>query len=219
MFHEIKSLVADGHNVLMSEIDTIFLQDFSEIFNLDKLTLFARCNGSCKSNPSLSKGYYLNSGLVYYPSTLRADVFINQLPEDGSVASSGINYEECVNRMFYSQFENMDSGISYLEKIGFSKYNWRGALSLDNDQMPEDPSEIKHVHFLNMSEYIHGDSNFASFWYNQFLDRFHSCVINGESVTNVLIDLLQYYADGVRMRSEQKSSIQQYIVKLKENGK
>lgn len=222
MIEKIYELNASGHKVLFSEIDTVFLQEFSEIFLLEKLTMFARCNGASQIDPSLSTGYYLNAGLTYYPANLNSSVWEisrNKFKTNNSIAIAGTTYEVLVNRMFYSQFENMDSGISYLEKIGFSKYNWRGALSVDNDQMPEDPSEIKHVHFLNMSEYIHKNSNFAPFWYNHFLDRFHSCVIKEESVTNVLIDLLQYYVDGVRMRAEQRSRIQQYIVKLRKNGK
>jgi len=223
MIEKIYELNISGNNVLFSEIDTVFLQEFSEIFSLEKLTMFARCNGASKIDPSLSAGYYLNSGLTYYPANLDSSIWElsrNKFKSDNSIAVAGTTYEVLVNRMFYSQFSDMKSGIDYIKKtVGFSKYNWRGHLIVDDDQMPEDPSEIKHVHFLNMSEYIHGNSSFAPFWYNEFLDRFHSCVISGESAANVLIDLLQYYADQNGLRAGKKPNIQKYIAKFKEKIK
>jgi len=221
MIEQIYNLNTSGCNVLFSEIDAVFLSEFSEIFSLEKMTMFARCNGASKIDPSLSAGYYLNSGIVYYPANLNDSMWYlarNKLKDSSSVAIAGTTYEALVNKMFYSQFSDMKSGIDYIKKtVGFSKYNWRGLLSVDHSEMPSTIENIKHIHFLNMSEYIHNVKNLGQFWYNEFLHNFYTGVIDEDKnkIKENVIDLLDHYKNNVNLNSIKTSNIENYIKILK----
>ena len=221
MIEKIYEFNTSGYNVLFSEIDTVFLQEFSEIFSLEKLTMFARCNGASKIDPSLSAGYYLNAGLTYYPANLDSSIWElsrNKFKSDNSIAVAGTTYEVLVNRMFYSQFPDKNAGIDYIGKsIGFSKYNWRGLLSVDHSEMPSRVADIKHIHFLNMSQYIHNNKNFGKFWYNEFLHDLYIDTLSGNKTNKTIVSLLEYYVKSINLNSVKKPKIEKYINLLRDS--
>jgi len=221
MIEQVYNLNKSGYNILFSEIDTVFLHEFTEVFSLEKMTMFARCNGASKIDSSLSAGYYLNAGIIYYPANLNDriwDLSRSKFDTNNPVDIAGTTYEVLVNRMFYGQFSDMNSGIEYIKKtVGFSIYNWRGLLSVDNSEMPSDVKKIKHIHFLNMSEYIHKQKNLEQFWYNQFLHNFYINIVNGKDNKENIIGLLEHYNNNVSMNSIKRNKIESYIKKLSEN--
>tara|TARA_Y100000004_G_C8955842_1_gene430761 strand:- start:2250 stop:3107 length:858 start_codon:yes stop_codon:yes gene_type:complete len=227
MMEQIYNFNKSGYNVLFSEIDTVFVKQFAEIFSLEKMTMFARCNNKSHKDDSLPKGYYLNSGLIYYPSNLDDNTWNlcrDKFKNNKTIDAAATSYEIFVNKMFYSQFPNMDSGIDYIRKaIGFSKYNWRGLICVSSKEVPSVTEDIKHIHFLNMSEYIQGDKNFQKFWYQEIFDNFHADIMAGNSIKKHIIDLLHYYKinlwdrlNRINIIEEQQKLVDNYIKTLGE---
>ena len=183
----IRELVKNN-NVLFSEADTIFTKQFSEIFSLENFMMFSKCEENSNIDSSLTKDFYLNGGLVYYPSNMNKDLwkFIDNMDQYESIKMTGNLYEVIMNRMYYSQFDTMEDGLNYLKDFGIKKYNWciRSKASTE---------KLRHIHFLNMSHYTSDESKFSGFWYETFFDRIYNLIMNNHSLDSTIIDLQNYY--------------------------
>ena len=63
----------------MCEADNFIVEDFKEIFSLDKFTLFALCNNGSKIDKSLPGGEYLNAGFAYFPLKILKNISTSKL--------------------------------------------------------------------------------------------------------------------------------------------
>lgn len=205
-FEKIEALVKKDNNVLFSEADTVFIKSFEKIFKLNKLFLFAKCNGSSQIDASLSEGFYLNAGLVYYPGCLKDNddlwQYYKNMTVPNNISNSGCQYEVIVNKMFYSQFSTKKEGIEALHNFGLSNFNWRGLVAERNHSNLQMPSydNIFHIHFLNMSAYIHKLPKWDSFWYEKFYLNLCEGVQANDSqlVKKEIVKIMEYYIDNIK---------------------
>ena len=195
LMKQVETLLKEGKNVLVCEADNFIVEEFSDIFSLTKFTMFALCNNGSKLDKNLPGGEYQNAGLCYYPQINYQSYFnYSELLETDSSKAS-LEYEKNINHMFYSQFDSHREGIDFInEKVGFSTYNWRGLLSADIDErfiyksMPISKN-IKSIHFLNLSQYIHNVEGFDPFWYEKFVLSFNS----GQRKKLIILRILIHY--------------------------
>jgi len=182
----IRELVKNN-NILFSEADTIFVKDFSEIFSLEKFMMFSKCEEDSNIDASLTKDFYLNGGMVYYPHNMDTKMWnhIDNIDQYDSIKMTGNLYEVIMNRMYYSQFDTMEDGLNYLKKFGISKYNWciRSSPNI---------KKLKHIHFLNMSHYTSDESKFSGFWYEVFFNKIYNLIMNDHFIDSAIIDLQNY---------------------------
>ena len=182
----IRELVKNN-NILFSEADTIFVKDFSEIFSLEKFMMFSKCEEDSNIDASLTKDFYLNGGMVYYPHNMDTKMWnhIDNIDQYDSIKMTGNLYEVIMNRMYYSQFDTMEDGLNYLKKFGISKYNWciRSSPNI---------KKLKHIHFLNMSHYTSDESKFSGFWYEVFFNKIYNLIMNDYFIDSAIIDLQNY---------------------------
>ena len=183
----IRELVKNN-NVLFSEADTIFVKDFSEIFFLGKFMMFSKCEEDSNIDASLTKEFYLNGGMVYYPHNMDTKMWnhIDNIYRYDSIKMTGNLYEVIMNRMYYSQFDTMEDGLNYLKSFGIKKYNWciRSSPNI---------KKLKHIHFLNMSHYTSDESKFSGFWYEVFFNKIYNLIMNDHFIDSTIIDLQNYY--------------------------
>lgn len=195
LMENIYDLLKKKNNVILCEADNFIVEDFKEIFSLDKFTLFALCNNGSKIDKSLPGGEYLNAGFAYFPFKNFKKYFNFQTLQEDEYSKTSLIYEKKINDIFYSQFNSHIEGLNYInENIGFSKYNWRGLLAIDADSrflyknMPTS-FDIKSIHFLNLSQYIHKIEGFDPFWYRKFVDD----LVSGKSKKIVVLKILYHY--------------------------
>jgi hypothetical protein len=186
LLFSIRELVKNN-NILFSEADTIFVKDFSEIFSLEKFMMFSKCEEDSNIDASLTKDFYLNGGMVYYPHNMDTKMWnhIDNIDQYDSIKMTGNLYEVIMNRMYYSQFDTMEDGLNYLKKFGISKYNWciRSSPNI---------KKLKHIHFLNMSHYTSDESKFSGFWYEVFFNKIYNLIMNDHFIDSAIIDLQNY---------------------------
>lgn len=186
VLYSIKKLL-EHNNILFSEADTIFTKEFSEIFLIEKFMMFSKCEEDSNIDPSFTKDFYLNGGLVYYPSNMDENLwnFIDDVDRYDSIKMTGNLYEVIMNRIYYSQFSSLKEGMEYLKIFGIKKYNWciRSNVNLE---------QLKHIHFLNMSHYTSDKSKFSGFWYETFFDRIYNLIMNDHPIDDMVIDLQNY---------------------------
>ena len=217
LMKQVEGLLKEGNNVLVCEADNFIVEEFSDIFSLTKFTLFALCNNGSNLDNNLPGGEYLNSGLCYYPQTDYQSYFnySDILETDSSMTS--LEYEKNINHMFYSQFNTHEDGLDFINtQIGFSVHNWRGLLSIDIDDrfkykaMPTSKN-IKSIHFLNLSQYIHNIEGFDAFWYKKFVLSFK----NGQKKKLIVLRILFHYWSYVKIpQYERKYRLVKYFVKV-----
>ena len=195
LMENIYDLLKKKNNVILCEADNFIVEDFKEVFSLDKFTLFALCNNGSKIDKSLPGGEYLNAGFAYFPFKNFEKYFNFQTLQEDEYSKTSLIYEKKINDIFYSQFNSHTEGLNYInENIGFSKYNWRGLLAIDADSrflyknMPTS-FDIKSIHFLNLSQYIHKIEGFDPFWYRKFVDD----LVSGKSKKIVVLKILYHY--------------------------
>ncbi len=217
LMKEIEKLLMERNNVLVSEADNFIVDDFSDIYSLNKFTMFALCNNGSKLDKNLPGGEYLNAGLCYYPYKNYQDYFKYSDILETDTSNSSLEYERKMNNMFYSQFSSHKEGLDYINNnIGLSKYNWRGLLSIDLDDrfvyktMPTS-KDIKSVHFLNLSQYIHHIEGFEPFWYKRFVTSF----AKGQSKKLIILKILFHYWKYINITQyEKKFRLIKYYFKI-----
>ena len=195
LMKNIEDLLKAKNNILLCEADNFIVEDFKEVFSLNKFTLFALCNNGSKLDKNLPGGEYLNAGFAYFPYKNFEKYFKFKKIDERDSSKSSLIYEKQINDIFYSQFNSHIDGLNYInKKIGFSNYNWRGLLCIDVDnrflykRMPS-VKKIKSIHFLNLSQYIHKVNGFNPFWYKKFVNDLAS----GKSKKIVILKILYHY--------------------------
>lgn len=216
LMENIQLLLNKKNNVLLCEADNFIIEDFKELFELNKFTLFALCNNGSKLDKTLPGGVYLNAGLAYFPFTNFKNYFNFPKLDATNSSEASLIYEKQINNMFYSQFSSHVEGLDYIKlNSGFSEYNWRGLLCVDIDKRFKYKSlptakKIKSIHFLNLSEYIHKNEGFKPFWYKIYVDK----LVNGENKKKVIISILLHYKKYVLLNNYKKAKLFKYLLKV-----
>lgn len=155
IIRECIKLHEQGHNVLLLEADTICVKtvDIFEL-KLDKLTLFSLAG--TEDNPDLPQKFNLNSGVVFLPNTANGAVKILKTYLESEWPAKWAHYQFIWNRAFYSQFETMENGLSYVVDRRPGSYNFFESKTHINCKI----SDAKILH--NFSSRSVGQARFIS---------------------------------------------------------